>query len=517
MASMMPVSRSGAERQSPMVAARYVTSLVEALERYAGRPALGVGPVVLGFQEVLDGAFRLAAVLSGAGIGRGSGLACVTGTNRPEVLLVRIAAHLLGARLTQVLAGPALYGLDFLLRDCRPDLVVHDVPVPGTGAPRLGLAELLRRAAEREPGPVPIRAREDDVARVTYTGGTTGRPKGVASTFAAMAARNAGRPAAWATSVYLSVTSLAQRSGGRCLEQWRAGGRVEILEPFTPTEFSAACRRLAPVATYLTTSMVYRLLDDPATTHGVPGLQAVSYGDSPVHPERLREAVTLWGGRWRQGYGTNEAGVICRLSPADHDAAVEGHPELLASVGRPVAGVEVKVCDERDAPVAAGRTGEVWMRSAAMMTGYWGRPELTAGVVRDGWLRTGDLGHFGADGYLFLDDRIHDVVMVHGDNVYCVPVEAALARHPAVARAVVVGRHSDLTGEEVCAFLVPAAGYEPGAGLAAEACDLVEKALAPAHRPTAVFWERSIPLTARGKPDKRGLRERAAGAAGRQT
>ncbi|MFJ7589261.1 AMP-binding protein [Streptomyces sp. NPDC097617] len=517
MGSMMPVSRSGAERQSHMVAAQYVTCLVGALERYAARPALGAGPVVLEFQEVLDRARRLAGVLSEAGIGRGSGLACVAGSNRPEVLLVRIAAHLLGARLTQVLAGPALYGLEFILRDCRPDLVVHDVPVPDTGTTRLGLDLLLRRAADLGPGDVAVTAREDDVARVTYTGGTTGRPKGVASTFGAMAARNSVRPAARAESVYLSVTSLAQRSGGRCLEQWRAGGRVEILGPFEPGEFAAACRRLAPVATYLTTSMVYRLLDDPATSHAVPGLAAVSYGDSPVHPERLREAVTRWGGRWRQGYGTNEAAVICRLTPEDHEAAVDGRPELLASVGRPVAGVEVEVRDERGTAVACGRTGEVWMRSAAMMTGYWGRPRLTAGVLRDGWLRTGDVGHFGADGYLYLDDRVHDMVMVDGDNVYCVPVEAALARHPAVAQAVVVGRHSDLTGEEVCAFLVPVAGCAPGDEAAAEACDLVEKDLAPAHRPTAVFWERAIPLTARGKPDKRRLRERAGRAPGGQT
>lgn len=131
-------------------------------------------------------------------------------------------------------------------------------------------------------------------------------------------------------------------------------------------------------------------------------------------------------------------------------------------------------------------------------------------MLRDGWLRTGDLGHFDGDGYLYLDDRAADVVMVDGDNVYCVPVEAALARHPAVARAVVVGRHSDLTGEEVCAFLVPAAGRAPEPGVAGEACDLVERALARAHRPTAVFWVREIPLTARGKPDKRRLRERAA-------
>ncbi|MGW0363805.1 AMP-binding protein [Streptomyces sp. NPDC002990] len=496
-----------------MVAARYVTDLVEALERYAQRPALGVGRSVMPYSEVLDTVYRLAGVLAEAGVGRGAGVACVAGRNRPEVVLVRLAAHLLGARLTQVVAGPAAYGLDFILRDCRPDLVLHDVPVPETGAPRLGLDELAALAADRPGTAVAVRARDEDVARVTYTGGTTGRPKGVASTFGAMAARNDVRGAGWAEAVYLSVTSLAQRSGGRCLEQLRAGGRVEILEPFGPREFAAACRRLGRVSTYLTTSMVYRLLDHPATAAGVPGLELISYGDSPVHAERLREAVTRWGGRWQQGYGMNEAAVICRLTPADHAAAVTGRPELLASVGRPVAGVQVRVRDADGTEVPAGRTGEVWIRSAAMMAEYWNQPALTAEVLRDGWLRTGDLGHVGADGYLYLDDRVKDVVMVDGENVYCVPVEAALTRHPAVARAAVVGRHSDRTGEEVCAFLVPAEGRTPGAAAAAEACDLVAEALAPAYRPTAVFWVREIPLTGRGKPDKRRLRAEAAAAA----
>ncbi|MFG2982087.1 class I adenylate-forming enzyme family protein [Streptomyces sp. NPDC048258] len=494
-----------------MVAARYVTELAGALERYADRPAIGVGPAVRTYADVLEDTWRLAGALAEAGVGHGSGLACVAGRNRPEMLLVRLAAHVLGARLTQVLAGPALYGLEFILRDCRPDLVLHDVPVPDTGAPRLDLDEVLRRAAGRAAVAVAVRAREDDVARVTYTGGTTGLPKGVASTFGAMAARNTVRPAGWAEPVYLSVTSLAQRSGGRSLEQLRAGGRVEVLDPFGPREFAAACRRLRRVSTYLTTSMVYRLLDDPATAAGVPGLEVVSYGDSPVLPARLREAVTRWGGRWQQGYGMNEAAVICRLTPADHDAAVADRPDLLASVGRPVAGVEIEVRDGDGTSVDTGRTGEVWIRSAAMMAGYWGRPGLTESVLRDGWLRTGDLGHLGEDGYLYLDDRVKDVVMVDGDNVYCVPVEAVLARHPAVAEAVVVGRHSDLTGEEVCAFLVAAPGCAPGAEVADEACGLVERELSPAHRPTAVFWEEAIPLTARGKPDKRRLRDRAAG------
>jgi fatty-acyl-CoA synthase len=493
--------------------ARYVSTLVEAFERHTGRPALGAGPAVLSFEEALGRAGALARVLADAGVGRGDGLACVAGANRPELLLVRLAAHVLGARLTQVVAGPAEYGLEFVLRDCLPALVLHDVPVPDTGVRRMTLDETVRLAAGQEQTLPPVRAREEDIARVTYTGGTTGRPKGVASTFAAMAARNTVRPASWAEPVYLAVGSLAQRPGGRAMEQLRAGGQVEVLGSVAPREFAAACLRLGPVSTYLTTSMIYRLLDDPVTARGIPGLEVISYGDAPVHPERLHEAVTRWGGRWQQGYGLNEAAVVSRLTPADHEAAVRGgRPELLASAGRPVAGVELQVRGADGAVLPDGSTGEVWVRSAAMMTGYWNRPDLTAEVLRDGWLRTGDLGHLGADGFLYLDDRIADMVIVDGFNIYCVPVEAALTAHPGVARAAVVGRESPLTGEEVCAFLVPAAGRTPGEALAAEACDLVERALARAHRPTTVFWESELPLTGRGKPDKRRLRERAAGA-----
>lgn len=131
-------------------------------------------------------------------------------------------------------------------------------------------------------------------------------------------------------------------------------------------------------------------------------------------------------------------------------------------------------------------------------------------MLRDGWLRTGDLGHFDADGYLYLDDRVEDVVMVDGDNIYCAPVEAALTRHPAVSGAAVVGRPHPVTGEQLCAFLVPAPGHAPSGAIAASACALATAALSPAHSPTAVFWLPSLPLTDRGKPDKTRLRATAA-------
>lgn len=496
--------------------ARYVTDLIDACERYGDRPAFGSGSWVLTHSEVLAWTYRLAGALADLGIRRGSGLACVSAGNPPRTLLVRLAAHVLGARLTHVCVAPTTHGLDHLLRDCEPALVVHDTPVPPGPAPRIGLAALLELASAREALPVAVAARGEDVARVTYTGGTTGRPKGVASTFAAMAARTATRTespdaAGSAPLTFVSTDSLSQRSGGRCLEQLRAGGRSEILHPFGTRAFAEACRRLGPAATYLTPSMLYRLLDDPETADGVPGLVRVSYGDSPVHPERLRRALTRWGPevRWTQGYGMNEAGVLSRLSPADHDAATAGRPHLLGSVGRPAPGVEVEVRGP-----APGATGEVWVRSPMVMAGYRNQPALTAEVLHDGWLRTGDVGHFDADGYLYLDDRVKDVVMVHGANIYCGPIETALTRHPAVARAAVVGRTDPLTGEAVCAFLVAAPGQAPTEEAAAGACALVAAELAPGQRPAAVFWLPELPLTDRGKPDKRRLRELAAASAG---
>lgn len=491
--------------------ARYVTDLIDACERYADRPAFGSGPWVLTHSEVLAWTYRLAGALAELGIRRGSGLACVAAGNPPRTLLVRLAAHVLGARLTHVCVGPTTHGLDHLLRDCAPSLVVHDTPVPPGPGARIGLAALLELAAAREAVPVAVAARGEDVARVTYTGGTTGRPKGVASTFDAMAARTATRTDAPGSPgstplTFVSTDSLSQRSGGRCLEQLRIGGRSEIVHPLGTREFAEACRRLGPVATYLTPSMLYRLLDDPETADGVPGLVRVSYGDSPVHPERLRQALTRWGPgvRWTQGYGMNEAGVLSRLSPADHDAAATDRPQLLGSVGRPAPGVEIEVRGS-----APGTPGEIWVRSPMVMAGYRGLPGLTAETLRDGWLRTGDVGHVDADGYLYLDDRVKDVVMVHGANIYCGPIETALTRHPAVARAAVVGRTDAVTGEAVCAFLVTAPGHAPTDAAADGACALVEAELAPGHRPTAVFWVPALPLTDRGKPDKRRLRELA--------
>ncbi|MGW2491914.1 class I adenylate-forming enzyme family protein [Streptomyces sp. NPDC001606] len=490
--------------------AQYVARLFEAFERYAERPAVVFQGAELSFGMVGDAAYRIARAMGELGVRRGAGVACVSG-NRPEVLLVRLAAHLLGARMTTVVIAADTHGLAHVLRDCDPAVVVYDCPVPDTGTLALSLGELMERAASEAADPVPVLAEDDDIARVMYTGGTTGLPKGVASRFRALDAR-----AAWAREdsgfeelVFVSATSLAYRAGGRCLEHLLSGRRVEILPEFSPEEFAAACRRAGAAATYLSPTQIYRLLEHPGTRDGIRELVSVSYGNSSIHPARLAEALRRFpGAAFRQGYGTSETGVIARLTPEDHTTALHGRPDLLGSAGRPLPGVDVEIRDPERKPLPTGRAGEVWVRSPAMMDGYWNRPDLDAEAFDGDWLRTGDIGRLDADGYLHIVDRLKDMVVVEGRNIYSGPVEAALTRHPAVAEAAVVGRDHPRTGEEVVAFLVPAPDHSPSQEAAAEACDLVVEALAPAHRPTTVRWLAAMPLTPTGKTDKRALRRR---------
>ncbi|MEU8687655.1 AMP-binding protein [Streptomyces sp. NPDC048665] len=488
--------------------AQYVTSLFEAFDRYADRPAIVFQGTELSFGMVRDTAYRLARATHDLGVRRGTGIACVSG-NRPEALLVRLAAHVLGARITTVVIAPDTHALAHILRDCNPALVVHDGPVPAVKTPTLPLTELLERAGSQSADPMPVHAEDDDIARVMYTSGTTGLPKGVASRFSALGARTAWarKDSGLAELVFVSATSLAQRAGGRCLEHLLSGRRVEIMPEFSPEEFAAACRRAEVAATYLTPTQIYRLLEHPDTREGIRELVSISYGNSRIHPERLAEALGRFPtAAFRQGYGTNETGVIARLTPDDHAAALDGKPSLLASAGRPLPGVDVTIRDHERKPLPASRAGEVWVQSPAMMAGYWNRPDLDAEVFDDGWLRTGDIGRLDADGYLHIVDRLKDMIIVEGRNIYSGPIEAALTRHPAVAEAAVVGRDSPTTGEEIVAFLVPSPGHSPRQETAAEACQMVVDALAPAHRPAIVRWLAAMPLTPTGKTDKNALR-----------
>jgi fatty-acyl-CoA synthase len=472
----------------------YVTSALEALGEYGDRIALSYRGRDLRYRELLDDVHRTARALRRHGLTRGDGLVLVAG-NRPAAFTIRLAAYLLGLRFTPLVPGSA--DPSFVAADADAAVVIAEAPVD-VDVPVLTLDEV----AGTDATPLPVAAREEDVARVLYTGGTTGLPKGVPSTYAALGAstRSWGSAAIPEGMRFLLVTPFAHGSGDAALNMLRFGATVEIFDGFDVAELVAAVERAPMAITYLYPSWLYRLLDHPAGDLGA--LRFLTYGSAPVAPARLRQALDRFGPILMQTYATTEAPAIAMLDAADHATAATTRLELLGSVGRPLPGVDVELRAADGLPVPTGEVGEVCVRGGSVMTGYWRRPDLTATVLRDGWLHTGDLGRFDADGYLYLVGRLKDMIIVDGYNHYAGPIEDVLTSHPAVREAAVVGAPDDRTGEAIHAFVV-------ASGVGADELRTWAAQRLPVP-PTSITFLDALPLTALGKPDKNDLRARLA-------
>jgi long-chain acyl-CoA synthetase len=232
-------------------------------------------------------------------------------------------------------------------------------------------------------------------------------------------------------------------------------------------------------------------------------LKYILYGASPIPLDLLRECMEVFGCGFCQQYGMTETcGTIVYLPPEDHDPA--GTPRMRAA-GLPMPGVEVKVMDEAGAAVATGAVGEVAIRSVSNMVGYWNLPDATAATVgADGWLRTGDAGYLDADGYLFIHDRVKDMIISGAENIYPAEVESAVYGHPAVAEVAVIGVPDDQWGEAVKAVVV----LKPD--MAATAEDIIAFArtrIAAFKAPKTVDFIDALPRNASGKILRRELRE----------
>jgi fatty-acyl-CoA synthase len=229
----------------------------------------------------------------------------------------------------------------------------------------------------------------------------------------------------------------------------------------------------------------------------------VVYGAAPIDPQRLREAQARFGPVLTQGYGQTESGVgSLVLSKADHVAA--GASGQIPT-GRPPAGIDVSVRDTQDQPVGVGVTGEICLRGSTVMQGYWKQPELTAEVLYDGWLHTGDVGYQDEHGYVTLVDRAKDMIVSGGYNVYPREVEDALVSHPAVLQAAVIGIPDSKWGEAVHALVVRDPGHEIDE---AALIKFVRDKKGPINTPKSVEWAEALPLTGLGKVDKRAIRQR---------
>jgi len=248
-------------------------------------------------------------------------------------------------------------------------------------------------------------------------------------------------------------------------------------------------------------------------------LRFICYGGAPMPPDLLHDAMGVFGCGFVQMYGMTEtSGTIVALPPEDHDPA---NGARLGSVGLPLPGVELKICDAAGATLASGDCGEIFTRSIANMTSYFNRPDETAKTVdAQGWLHTGDAGYIDADGFLFLRDRVKDMIITGGENVYPVEVENALRLHPSVADVAVVGVPDDTWGERVLAVVVlkdsaavdanaAHTGAVDAAAIAATALiEFARTRIARYKCPKQIEFIPALPRNASGKVLRRELRDR---------
>ncbi|GHF36575.1 AMP-binding protein [Streptomyces morookaense] len=476
--------------------------------------------------EFREGVLRMAWDLTGRGVGRGTVVGLLTG-NTAEALAGRYAANLTGACVTSLYEGMAPVTLARIVESVEAAVLLVDATryedakellplIPGLTVLTLGPGpfgeDLQASSARYEPRPFVCPAGPEDIWSIRHTGGTTGIPKGIPMAHGPYAA-SLGRPVGDAGASdephrYLACTPLAHLAGVFTDITLRHGGSVVLQHSFDPGDVLAAIEREHITDVFVLPPLLHQLLDHPnlaATDHS--GLRRIAYGGCAASPARLRQATEVFGPVLYGAYGQSEALTITVATPDDH--AVTGRDGRITT-GRPLPGVELAIRDAAGRTLPPGEEGEIHVRSAGMMRGYWKQPELTAEMFRDGWLRTGDVGYLDENGYLFIVDRIKDMIIVVGGHVYPAELEEVILEHPDVARCAVFGIRDDDADEQVHVAVVPVAGRRPGTdGLR----EFVTARKGPMYAPKAVHLVPEIPLTSVGKPDRKRLQATFSGSA----
>ena len=491
---------------------------------FPGRPAVALGPRVLNDYAALAGRVaRLAGGLREAlGLLPGQRVALVM-NNCPQYVELLFACWQAGLAAVPVNAKLHPRELAFIFRDtaagacfvtaglaegaaaaqAESPALAHAIEVEGAD-----YKALLRHAPLAPAGMEPT-----DPAWLFYTSGTTGQPKGVMLTH--------GNLLAAALAYFADVDAIAPGDALLHAAPMSHGSGLYIL----PHVIKAACNVVPEsggfdeaeifgllgahrgVTLFAAPTMVKRMVAHAERTRpDCANLKTIVYGGGPMYVEDCKAALRVFGCRLAQIYGQGESPMtITALDKALHaDAAHPRYEQRLASVGRPFAGIEVRVADAGDNPLPAGEIGEVLVRGPTVMAGYLNRPEATAQALRNGWLHTGDVGFLDEEGFLTLRDRSKDLIISGGSNIYPREVEEVLLRHPAVAEVSVVGAPDAEWGEIVLAFVVPRAGMQAGAD---ELNALCLDHIARFKRPKRYVFLEALPKNATGKVLKTALRK----------
>jgi long-chain acyl-CoA synthetase len=346
-----------------------------------------------------------------------------------------------------------------------------------------------------------------DLAAVMYTGGTTGFPKGVMLSHANLVSNSLALVAAditHADGMALLIAPMFHVAVGALMHgHVMIGGTCVIAPMFTPIAAMQAIQQHRVTHMLLVPTMVQLTVDHPdAGKYDLSSVSMLIYGGSVINDAVLRRALKAFpNAGFYQAYGMTElAPCATYLRPEDHI----GKAELLRSAGRATFATQVRVVDEQGTEVPRGTVGEVAVRGPTVMLGYWNKPAETAKAVRDGWMHTGDGGYMDEDGYLYIVDRMKDMIVSGGENVYSAEVENALARHPSVAANAVIGVPSEQWGEAVHAVVV----FKPGASASAEELSAHCHALIAGYKcPRSFEFRDALPMTGAGKIQKTELRK----------
>ncbi|MBU1276116.1 MAG: AMP-binding protein [Proteobacteria bacterium] len=503
-----------------------------AVQFFKDRPALIFGDTTYTYEEMGLNAARLANGLRRLGHQKGDRIAFLM-SNCPEYVFCEYAAAKTGC--VRVPLAVLLSGNDhvYMLNQSEAvsliyhqkmtervlamiphlETVKHFICVgPDAEAVPKGHLHLNEMMIQLEPdwGPE-VEIDPEDLAGIYYTGGTTGKPKGVMLSHRAwvytILIEMLEFEIAW-NEVFAYPTPLTHAGGCLMLPVMLRGGKCVILDHFEPKLFMEAVEKNKVTATFLVPTMIYVLLDQPdLASHDLSSLRNVIYGASAIAPERLKQAINTFGPIFTQLFGQTEAPMMISCLPrASHVVAdPQREREIFSSAGRPTFHAEVKLVDEQGREVAQGDSGEVTVRCANMMSGYFKNPEATAETVVDGWLHTGDIAKQDQEGFLYIVDRKKDMIISGGFNIFPREIEDVLFEHPAVKAAAVVGVPHPKWGEEVKAVVVLAPGGEASAE---ELIAFVKQRKGSLVVPKSLeFWP-EIPLTNLGKVDKKAIRSK---------
>ena len=394
--------------------------------------------------------------------------------------------------------------------DLRPDSIV--VVIGGDGSPvgslrTVSYEDFVGSAQAVDPG---VSSTDDDVAFQLYSSGTTGRPKGVMLSNSNFFALLPLAKDMWELSpdaINMVAMPLFHIGGGG----WATAGMYEgctslIVRDLDPSAVVRMIPQYKVTHAFLVPAVLQFMLAVPDVGgNDFSSLKVFVYGASPISEDVLAKSVKTFGCRFWQAYGLTETtGAIVNLPPADHDP--DGpNKHRLRSCGLPGPGAEVRIVDtttRKDMPV--GEVGEIWLKSPQIMKGYWKMPEATAEAIVDGgWFRSGDAGYLDADGYLYIHDRVKDMIVSGGENVYPAEVENVLMSHPGIADVAVIGVPHEKWGETVKAMVVKV----PGSDVSEQAIiDFTRERLAKFKCPTSVDWLDMLPRNPSGKVLKKDLR-----------